>query len=107
MIKEKNLYWGIEEKPITNSMKEISDRFVLVRKDNIDLLNEHNITYNIFSEELNECFFVKRGVKKKKFNEEQCRQIIEDRKVGLSYRALSIKYNSSTRTIQDIIKGDY
>lgn len=104
---EKIKKWTLFDEPIENKLKECADRAVLVKKEYIKLLEQNHIPYETFSEEAQKCYFVKRGVKKKRFNPIQCNLIKHLKNDGASYRALAAKFNCSTRTIQDIVKGKY
>lgn len=92
---------------IENNLKEIADRYVIVKKENINLLNQNNIPYEVFSDDIQKCSFVRRGVKKKRFGPLKCSYIKSLKSKGYSYRALAEKFNCSTRTIQDIVKDKY
>lgn len=99
--------WKLFDEPIENNLKEFADRTVLVKKEYINLLEQNNIPYDTFSEEVQKCYFVRRGVKKKRFGPVKCSYIIHLKNNGESYRSLAAKFNCSTRTIQDIVKGKY
>lgn len=90
---------------IENQTKELNKHIVIVDIAYIEKLNEANIPYTQFDDDF---YLVKRGKKKKRFNEEQVQQIKKDlEENGLSIRKAATKYKCSTRTIQDIIKNIY
>lgn len=89
---------------IENQTKELNKHIVIVDVAYIEKLKEANILFSQFDDDF---YLVKRGKKKKRFNEEQVHQINRDLNEGMSIRAAATKYNTSTRTIQDIKKYKY
>lgn len=94
---------GLEVK----SIKELDNKMVMVNKEHLERLKNNDIPYIEFTEENKEYFLVRRGVKKKKFNKELCEEIKKKREQGVTYRALAIEYDCSTRTISEILKDEY
>lgn len=89
---------------IENQTKELNKHIVIVDVAYIEKLKEANIPFSQFDDDF---YLVKRGKKKKRFNEEQVHQINRDLNEGMSIRAAATKYNTSTRTVQDIKKDKY
>ncbi|WP_170075942.1 helix-turn-helix domain containing protein [Paraclostridium dentum] len=84
---------------IENQTKAINKHIVIVDIAYVEKLKEANIPFSQFDDDF---YLVKRGKKKKRFNKEQVQQIKRDLNEGISIRAAATKYNTSTRTIQDI-----
>ncbi|EOU1669845.1 MAG: hypothetical protein E6038_00025 [Clostridium perfringens] len=99
--------WQIYDEEIENKIDEIDKRAVIVNREYIKKLDEMGIPYQVFSEGMKKCYFVRRGVKKKRFSEEQCNIIKSQKESGMSYKELSYKYNCSTRTLYQILKNKY
>lgn len=81
------------------------NEYILVSRVYEDKLKENNIPFNSFPAD-EKYFIVKQGKKPKKFNEEQQDLIRKDLET-LSIRKVAEKYNTSTRTIQDIKNNKY
>ncbi|EIA15597.1 hypothetical protein [Clostridium perfringens] len=99
--------WQIFNEEVENKISEIDERVVIVSKEHLEKLKEYDIPFYTFSEKIKKCYFVNRGVKKKRFSKEQCNIIKNQKESGMSYKELSYKYECSTRTIYQIIKGKY
>lgn len=89
---------------IDNKIKELNKHIVIVDISYINKLEEANIPYSQFQEDLYICA---RGKKKKKFNEEQVKVIKKDLDNGLSIRKCATKYQCSTKLIQSIKSDKY
>lgn len=90
---------------IENNVVELNKHFVLVKKEDIPLLDQVKVVHHTFTS--NDYFIVKRGRRKKRFNTEQQKEIFNDLEQGLSIRKCATKYKCSTKTIQEIKKGLY
>lgn len=89
-----------------NRIDELNKYVVLVEKEYIDQLENAKIPFKQFT--CKDYYIVRRGKKKKKFNEEQIKQIKLDLfENGLSIRKAADKYKTSTRIIQDIKQDKY
>lgn len=99
--------WKIYDEEVENKISEIDKMAVIVSREYIEKLEEFKIPYDFFSEEVKKCYFVRRGVKKKRFSKEQCKIIKEEKANGLTYKELSFRYNCSTRTIYQILRDEY
>lgn len=81
------------------------NEYVVVSKEYKQKLKDNNIPFESFNTD-EKYFIVKQGKKPKKFNEEQQDLIRKDLET-LSIRKVAEKYNTSTRTIQDIKNSNY
>lgn len=90
---------------IDNNFRELNNHFVFVDKEQISILDKNNIEYFTFTSD--NYFIVKRGRRKKRFNQEQQKEIFEDLEQGLSIRKCAEKYKCCTKIIQQIKKGIY
>lgn len=103
------LKWKLNNKIIDNKISDLAENVVMVSKEDIWLLQKHNIPYFTFSDESKKCLFIRdgKGKKKKRFNDLQVQEIKKLYSEGLSYRVLANKFNCSTRTIYLILKDLY
>ncbi|WP_283699259.1 hypothetical protein [Clostridium perfringens] len=90
--------WKIYNDEIENKISEIDKRAVIVSREYIEKLEKFKIPYDFFSESVKECYFVRRGVKKKRFSEEQCNIIKSQKESGMSYKELS----HTTTVVQEL-----
>lgn len=89
---------------IDNTVKDLNKHMVLVSVKHLDKLNEFGIPYLYC---LNDLYICRRGKKHKKFNQAQVNVIKKDLDKGLSIRKCAIKYQCSTKLIQNIKKDRY
>lgn len=89
---------------IDNTVKDLNKHMVLVSVEHIEQLDKYKIPYLVC---LNDLYICHRGRKRKKFNQEQVKVIKNDLDKGLSIRKCAIKYQCSTKLIQNIKKDRY
>lgn len=99
--------WSYGDEVVSNKLGEINNISVLVDVKYLDKLKEFNIPYWEFSDSAKECYFVRAGVKPKRFGVDEVDKIKQDNKNGLSYRKLAKKYKCSTATIYSILSNRY
>ena len=97
---------GVKNEVVVNRLDELGKRYCLVAIEDLEKLKENNIKCYTLSDKLRKCYFVRQGKKPKRFRGEQLEQIKKDLEKN-SIRQLSVKYKCSTRTIQQIKKGEY
>ncbi|MCC0705142.1 helix-turn-helix domain containing protein [Clostridioides sp. ES-S-0049-02] len=78
---------------------------VIVEIEDIDKLNESKIKYETL--ENGNYYVVQQGRKRKRFNNEQVKQIKEDLDNGLSIRKCAEKWNTDTKLIMRIKNNEY
>ncbi|MGV3027096.1 helix-turn-helix domain-containing protein [Clostridium thermobutyricum] len=102
-------FWKFKDELIENKISEIDKYVVLVDRKYMNELDKYNIPYNGFSENFKKCFIVRdgRGMRKKRFNENDIKEIKDKYVNGSSYRNLAREYDCSTRTIYEILKDKY
>lgn len=102
-------FWKINNEFIENKISEIDKYVVVVDRKYINELNKYNIPYQFFSEDIKKCFIIRdgRGMRKKRFNENDIKEIKDKYVNGSSYRNLAREYDCSTRTIYMILKDKY
>lgn len=96
-----------------NTVRTIFDRFYIINKSDPHLTDDdRKIIEKYMCELVNEDvragkdgFLIFRGTKKKRFTEEQCKEIREDK--NLTQRQLAEKYKCSIGTINKIINQKY
>ena len=99
--------WELEGKVIKNKIDEVDKIMVLVNRNYIKELEKYDIPYSSFSEDIKKWYFVKRGIKNKRFSKADCEIVKQRKSKGESYRSLAKELKCSTKTIYQILKDKY
>lgn len=90
---------------VDNKLKYLQDNYVVVNKKYLPYIN---VPYVVFTDFLGERYAVRRGVKGKRFSDDEVKEIVRlHNEEGVSYRELSRLYHCSTSTLYKILKADY
>lgn len=95
------------------NLKDFLDYYYIIPKcqdytdEQLEFINTKRI-YFVSDEEVKGITFFKRKTKKKRFNQEEVKEIRKEHfENGLSYKTLSYKYKCSKATLYQILKGKY